>query len=274
MGVKTYKPRTPSLRSTQTLEFDEITRTSPEKKLTKGKSKNAGRGAGGRISVRRRGGGHKRRYRAIDFKRDKFNIPGKVAEIEYDPNRSANIALITYADGEKRYILCPKGLEVGTTILSGKASPIEVGNALPLEDIPVGRVVHNVEMEPGRGAQLVRTAGASALIAAKEGKFVTLKLPSGEMRMVNSRCLATIGVVGNEDHMNTQLGKAGRSRWIGKRPKVRGVVMNPVDHPHGGGEGRTSGGRHPVTPWGKPTRGYKTRNKRKNSNKFIVKRRK
>jgi large subunit ribosomal protein L2 len=274
VGVKTYKPRTPSLRFTQTLEFDEITRTKPEKSLTTGKSKKAGRGAGGRISVRRRGGGHKKRYRVIDFKRNKFDIPGKVAEIEYDPNRSANIALVFYADGDKRYIICPKGLTVGSEVISGKKVPIEIGNALPLDSIPVGRVVHNIELEPGRGAQMVRTAGASALIAAKEGKFVTIKLPSGEMRMVNKKCLATIGEIGNEDHMNVKIGKAGRSRWQGKRPKVRGVVMNPVDHPHGGGEGRTSGGRHPVTPWGKPTKGYKTRKKHKSSDKFIVKRRK
>lgn len=274
MGIKTYRPRTPSLRSTVTLTFDELTRSCPEKSLTKGHPDKAGRGAGGRISVRRRGDGHKRRYRIIDFKRDKFGIAGTVREIEYDPNRSANIALIFYADGEKRYILCPKGLSVGTQILSGQGAPIEVGNALSLDEIPVGRVVHNVEMEPGRGAQLVRTAGASALIMAKEGKFVTLKLPSGEMRMINKRCLATIGEIGNEDHMNVNLGKAGRNRWLGNRPKVRGVVMNPVDHPHGGGEGRTSGGRHPVSPWGQPTRGYKTRKKRKNSSKLIVKRRK
>lgn len=274
MGIKTYRPRTPSLRSTITLAFDEITRSCPEKSLTKGSFETAGRGAGGRISVRRRGGGHKRKYRQIDFKRDKFGVPGTIREIEYDPNRSANIALVFYADGEKRYIICPKGLSVGSSIVSGQGAPIEVGNALILDEIPVGRLVHNVEMEPGRGAQLVRTAGSSALIMAKEGKFVTLKLPSGEMRMVNRKCLATIGEIGNEDHMNISLGKAGRNRWLGNRPKVRGVVMNPVDHPHGGGEGRTSGGRHPVTPWGKPTRGYKTRKKRKNSSKLIVKRRK
>ncbi len=274
MGIKTYNPRTPSQRYRQSLTFEGITRTKPEKSLSTGKSSKAGRGAGGRISVRRRGGGHKRKYRIIDFKRDKFAVPGKVAQIEYDPNRSANIALIHYADGEKRYIIAPKGLEVGSVIYSGPDSPIEVGNALPLANIPVGRLVHCVELKLGRGAQLVRTAGGSAMIAAKEGNYVTLKMPSGEMRLVLDKCMATIGEVGNEDHMNVKIGKAGRSRWLGRRPKVRGVVMNPVDHPHGGGEGKTSGGRHPVTPWGKPTKGFKTRKKHKNSDKFIVKRRK
>jgi large subunit ribosomal protein L2 len=274
MGIKKYNPRTPSLRSRQSLDFKEITRDTPEKKLSRGSSSKAGRGAGGRISVRRRGGGHKRKYRAIDFKRDKFGVPGKIVEIEYDPNRSANIALVNYVDGEKRYILSPKGVSVGGQVISGKDAPLEVGNALPLENIPVGRLVHNVELQLGRGAQLVRTAGGSAMIAAKEGNYVTLKLPSGEMRMVHKKCIATIGEVGNEDHMNVKIGKAGRSRWMGKRPKVRGVVMNPVDHPHGGGEGKTSGGRHPVSPWGKPTKGYKTRKKHKSSDNFIVKRRK
>jgi large subunit ribosomal protein L2 len=274
MGMKTYNPRTPSQRFRQSLDFEEITRSTPEKSLSRGVSSKAGRGAGGRISVRRRGGGHKRKYRVIDFKREKIGVPGKIAEIEYDPNRSANIALINYVDGEKRYILCPKGMKIGDQVVSGKDAPIEVGNTLPLENIPVGRLVHAVELQIGRGAQLVRAAGGSALIAAKEGNYVTLKLSSGEMRMVHKRCIATIGEVGNEDHMNVKIGKAGRSRWMGKRPKVRGVVMNPVDHPHGGGEGKTSGGRHPVSPWGKPTKGYKTRKKHKNSDKFIVKRRK
>jgi large subunit ribosomal protein L2 len=274
MGMKTYNPRTPSQRYRQGLDFSEITKTSPEKSLSRGATKNAGRGAGGRISVRRRGGGHKRKFREIDYKRDKYGVPGKVAAIEYDPNRSANIALVNYVDGEKRYIICPKGIKVGDQIVSGKDAPIEVGNALPLENIPVGRLVHAIELQIGKGAQLVRAAGGSALIAAKEGDYVTLKLSSGEMRMVHKRCIATIGEVGNGDHMNVKIGKAGRSRWMGKRPKVRGVVMNPVDHPHGGGEGKTSGGRHPVSPWGKPTRGYKTRKKHKNSDKFIVKRRK
>lgn len=274
MGIKTYKPRTPSLRSTATLTFDEITRVGGEKALTKGSFKKAGRGQGGRISVRRRGGGHKRKYRVIDFKRDKYGVPAKVATIEYDPNRSANIALLHYADGEKRYILAPRGLKVGAVLENGAKAAIAVGNSMPLENIPVGRLVHNVELQLGRGGQLVRTAGGGALLAAMEGDYVTLKLPSGEMRMVFKKCSATIGVVGNEDHMNVSHGKAGRSRWLGKRPKVRGVVMNPVDHPHGGGEGRTSGGRHPVSPWGKPTKGKKTRKKHKYTDKFIVKRRK
>ena len=274
MGIKNYKPRTPSLRYKTGLTFDEITSTKSEKSLTVGLTKNAGRGAGGRISVRRRGGGHKRKYRVIDFKRDKVGIPGKVASIEYDPNRTANIALVVYADGEKRYILAPKGITVGREVLSGPQAPIEIGNALPLENVPLGMNVHNVELELGRGGQLVRSAGLSASVAAKEGDYVTLKLPSGEMRMVFKKCTATLGIVGNEDHMNVTLGKAGRSRWMGKRPKVRGVVMNPHDHPHGGGEGKTSGGRHPVSPWGVPTKGYKTRKKSKSSSKFIVKKRK
>ncbi len=274
MGIKTYKPRTPSLRFTTTLTFEEITEKSSEKSLTKGMSFKAGRGAGGRISVRRRGGQNKRKYREIDFKRDKVGVPGLVSTIEYDPNRSANIALINYVDGEKRYILAPKGLKVGTQIMNGPDSPIEVGNNLPLENIPLGFQIHNVELQLGRGGQLVRAAGTGASLVAKEGDYVTLKMPSGEMRMVFKKCSATIGVVGNEDHMNVSIGKAGRSRWLGRRPKVRGVVMNPVDHPHGGGEGKTSGGRHPVTPWGKPTKGAKTRNKKKSSGKFIVKKRK
>ncbi len=274
MPTKKYNPVTPTLRFKTTLNFDELTTNRPEKSLSKGLNKKAGRGAGGRISVRRRGGGHKKKYREIDFKRDKYGVPGKVATIEYDPNRSANIALIHYVDGEKRYILAPKNLKVGMSVQSGSGAPLEIGNSLPLKEIPLGLTVHNVELQKGRGGQLVRSAGAGALLAAKEGDYVTLKLPSGEMRLVFNECIATIGVVGNEDHMNVTLGKAGRSRWLGKRPKVRGVVMNPVDHPHGGGEGRTSGGRHPVTPWGVPTRGYKTRKKKKPSSKFIVKRRK
>jgi large subunit ribosomal protein L2 len=274
MGLKTYNPTTPSQRFRQSLDNKELAKKRPEKSLSSGKASQAGRGAGGRISVRRRGGGHKRKYRVIDFRRTKIGIPGQVAFIEYDPNRSANIALINYADGEKRYILCPKGLQVGATVLSGAQSPIEVGNCLPLASIPVGRTVHAVELTMGKGAQLIRSAGGGAQIQAKDGDYVTLKLSSGEMRMVHKTCIATIGEVGNGDHMNVKIGKAGRSRWMGKRPKVRGVVMNPVDHPHGGGEGRTSGGRHPVTPWGKPTKGGKTRKKHKSSNKFIVKRRK
>ena len=244
------------------------------KSLSEGLSFKAGRGASGRISVRRKGGGHKKKYRIIDFKRDKSGVPGKVAQIEYDPNRSANIALIYYVDGEKRYILAPKGLTVGDLVQSGENAPVKTGNTLPLENIPLGIEIHNLELQLGRGGQLVRSAGTSAVLVAKEGDYVTVRLPSGEMRMIFRKCHATVGVVGNEDHMNVSIGKAGRSRWLGKRPKVRGVVMNPHDHPHGGGEGRTSGGRHPVTPWGKPTKGYKTRNKRKLSGKFIVKKRK
>lgn len=274
MGIKKYNPRTPSLRYKTTLTFEELTTSTSEKSLTKGISKNAGRGAGGRISVRRRGGGHKRKYREIDFKRNKHDIPGKIASVEYDPNRSANIALVVYADGEKRYILAPKGLTIGARILSGERAPLDIGNALPLKNIPLGVAVHNVELQLGKGGQLVRSAGAVATVVAKEGDFVTLKLPSGEMRMIFGECYATIGSIGNEDHMNVSLGKAGRSRWLGRRPKVRGVVMNPVDHPHGGGEGKTSGGRHPVSPWGMPTKGYKTRKKSKTSSKFIVKKRK
>jgi large subunit ribosomal protein L2 len=274
MPLKSYTPNTPGLRYTIGLDFRDVTRKEPEKRLTKGKPSKAGRDNNGRISVRRRGGGHKRRFRGVDFKRDKFGVPGTVVEIEYDPNRSANIALVHYADGEKRYILAPKKLGVGDTIQSGPGSPISVGNALPLENIPLGMTVHNVELQYGRGGQLVRAAGVGAVIVAKENDYVTLRLPSGEMRMVFRKCIATLGEVGNEDHMNISIGKAGRNRWLGKRPKVRGVVMNPVDHPHGGGEGKTSGGRHPVTPWGQPTKGYKTRKKKKRSGKFIVKRRK
>lgn len=274
MGIKNYNPTTPGLRGTTGLTFQEITKTSPEKALTKGKNQKAGRNSAGRISVRRRGGGHKKKYRVIDFARDKHGVPGVVAAIEYDPNRSANIALVNYVDGDKRYILAPRGVAVGTQIMSGDEAEPKVGNALPLERVPLGTAVHNIELELGRGGQLVRAAGASATVVAKEKDYVTVKLPSGEMRMVFKKCYATIGIVGNEDHMNVSLGKAGRTRWLGRRPKVRGVVMNPVDHPHGGGEGRTSGGRHPVSPWGMPTKGYKTRKKRKTSSRFIVKKRK
>ncbi|MCX7655014.1 MAG: 50S ribosomal protein L2 [Treponemataceae bacterium] len=273
MGIKTFKPVTAGMRHRISLDYAEITADKPEKSLTTGRSERAGRGAKGRISVWHKGGGHKRRYREIDFKRDKYNVPGKVATIEYDPNRSANIALIHYADGEKRYIIAPKGLVVGASVISGPNAPIEVGNALPLENIPLGFAVHNIELTLGKGGQLARSAGASALIAAKEGDYVTVKLPSGEMRMIFKKCYATIGEVGNEDHMNVQLGKAGRKRWLGIRPTVRGMAMNPIDHPHGGGEGRNKG-CNPVTPWGQPTRGYKTRNKHKPSSRFIVSRRK
>jgi large subunit ribosomal protein L2 len=274
MGIKTYKPITPGMRAWQSLDFSELTKhTRPEKSLTAGRKERAGRDHFGRISVRHKGGGHKRLYRTIDFKRDKIGIPGTVATIEYDPNRSANIALIKYADGEKRYIIAPQGLKVGVKILSGPGAPIEPGNALPLENIPLGFTVHNVELTLGRGGQMVRSAGTGALIAAKEGDYVTLKLPSGEMRMVFKKCGATIGVVGNEDHMNVQIGKAGRKRWMGVRPTVRGMAMNPVDHPHGGGEGKSKG-IHPVSPWGQPTKGFKTRSKHKPSSRFIVSRNK
>jgi large subunit ribosomal protein L2 len=272
MGIKTYKPVTPGLRAWQSLDYSELTKgIKPEKSLTGGRKERAGRDSFGRISVWHKGGGHKRLYRIVDFKRDKIGIPGKVASIEYDPNRSANIALVKYADGEKRYIIAPQGLGVNAQVISGPTAPIEAGNALPLENIPLGFMVHNVELTLGRGGQMVRSAGSGALIAAKEGDYVTIKLPSGEMRMVFKKCYATIGVVGNEDHMNVRIGKAGRKRWMGIRPTVRGMAMNPVDHPHGGGEG-TSKGIHPVTPWGQPTKGYKTRSKHKPSSRFIVSR--
>ncbi len=274
MALKNFKPNTPGLRQRTVLVRSEITTDKPEKSLTKNLKKHAGRDSFGRISVRRRGGGNKRAYRLIDFKRNKYGVPGIVKSIEYDPNRSANIALVFYKDGEKRYIIAPKGLTVGATIVSGPTAPLSVGNALPLKSIPLGLTVHNVELTLGRGAQLVRSAGLGATVIAKEGDYVTLRLPSGEMRMVFCECYATIGEIGNEDHMNVSLGKAGLSRHLGKRPKVRGVAMNPIDHPHGGGEGKTAAGRHPVTPWGKPTKGGKTRSKKKPSTKFIVKKRK
>jgi len=260
------------MRQWTSLDFSDLTKgAKPEKTLTSGRSERAGRDSNGRISVRHKGGGHKRRYREIDFKRDKTGVPGKVASIEYDPNRSANIALIFYKDGEKRYIIAPKGLAKGASVISGPDAPIETGNSLPLENIPLGFTVCNIELTYGKGGQMARSAGTGALIAAKEGDYVTLKLPSGEMRMVFKKCRATIGTVGNEDHMNTTLGKAGRSRWLGVRPSVRGMSMNPVDHPHGGGEGKSKG-IHPVTPWGQPTKGFKTRKKHKPSSRFIVSR--
>ncbi|GHV68925.1 50S ribosomal protein L2 [Spirochaetia bacterium] len=272
MGIKTYKPITAGMRQWVSLDYSELTKNvTPEKSLTQGRKDRAGRDSNGRISVRHKGGGHKRLYRTIDFKRDKIGIPGKVVTIEYDPNRSANIALVNYVDGEKRYIVAPKGLVVNAKIISGPGAPIEPGNALPLENIPLGFTVHNIELTMGRGGQMARSAGSGALIAAKEGDYVTLKLPSGEMRMVFKKCYATIGTVGNEDHMNTQLGKAGRKRWLGVRPTVRGMAMNPVDHPHGGGEGKNKG-IHPVSPWGQPTKGFKTRSKHKPSSRFIVSR--
>ncbi|MCL2130677.1 MAG: 50S ribosomal protein L2 [Treponema sp.] len=272
MGIKTYKPITPGMRAWQSLDYSDLTKgAKPEKSLTQGMKQRAGRDSNGRISVRHKGGGHKRLYRIIDFKRDKIGVPGKVASIEYDPNRSANIALINYEDGEKRYILAPRGLAPGAKIISGPTASIETGNALPLENIPLGFTIHNVELTLGKGGQIIRSAGAGALVAAKEGDYVTIKLPSGEMRMVHKKCYATIGAVGNEDHMNVQIGKAGRKRWLGIRPTVRGMSMNPVDHPHGGGEGKSKG-MNPVTPWGQPTKGYKTRKKHKPSSRFIVSR--
>lgn len=274
MAIKKYKPTSPARRFMTVSTFEEITKTTPEKSLLAPLKKHGGRNSYGRVTVRHQGGGHKRMYRIIDFKRNKDNIPARVAAIEYDPNRSARIALLFYADGEKRYIIAPHKLSVGDVIISGDKVDIKVGNALPLQNIPTGTFVHNVELKPGKGAQMVRSAGTMAQLIAKEGKYATLRLPSGEMRMVSLRCKATIGQVGNLDHENISIGKAGRSRWLGIRPTVRGTVMNPVDHPHGGGEGKNkTSGRHPVTPWGKPTRGAKTRDRKKNSSKMIVRRR-
>ncbi len=274
MGTRSFRPYTPSTRQATISDFAEITRSEPEKSLTESVHRPKGRNNRGVITSRRRGGGHKRLYRMIDFKRDKHNIPAKVVAIEYDPNRNARIALLYYQDGEKRYILHPNKLAIGTKIISGPDSPIEDGNALPLSKIPLGTTVHNVELTPGRGAQMVRAAGASAQVVAKEGNYVTLKLPSGEVRLIRRECYATIGQVGNTDARNLSLGKAGRNRWKGRRPKVRGSVMNPVDHPHGGGEGRAPIGRPgPVTPWGKPTLGAKTRKPKKASSALIVRRR-
>lgn len=276
MPTKKLKPYTPSRRNMTVSTFEEITKDRPERKLTTALRKTGGRNNFGRITSRRRGGGHKRRYRIIDFKRTKFDITALVRSIEYDPNRSPRIALLEYEDGEKRYIISPDGLKVGDKVVSSKESqiPFKTGNAMPLGVIPEGLLVHNIELKPGKGAQLARSAGTYARIMASEGGMVTIKLPSGEMRLVPESCFATIGVVGNKSHENISLGKAGRSRWLGRRPKVRGVAMNPVDHPHGGGEGRTSGGRHPVSPWGVPTKGYKTRKKNNSSDRYIVKRRK
>lgn len=274
MGIRAYRPYTPSTRQHTVSDFAEITTSEPEKSLVTHKHRRKGRNNRGVITCRHRGGGHKRLYRIIDFRRDKHNIPARVATVEYDPNRNARISLLHYQDGEKRYILHPVGLTVGTTIISGPESPIEIGNALPLGNMPLGTNVHSVELTPGRGAQIVRAAGATAQVMAKEGNFVTLRLPSGEVRLVRRECYATIGQVGNIDARNISLGKAGRKRWKGRRPEVRGSVMNPVDHPHGGGEGRAPIGRSgPVTPWGKPTLGYKTRKKNKPSNSLIVRRR-
>jgi len=273
MGLKSYNPTSPGLRGKTTLTFEEITKTKPEKSLLIEKRGTGGRNNNGRITADHKGGGHRQHYRLIDFMRDKTGVPARVAAIEYDPNRSARIALLYYADGEKRYILAPEGLKVGHMVSSGPDSEIKVGNTLPISNIPLGIMIHNVELRPGRGGQLARSAGAQVQLMAKEGDYATLRMSSGEVRMVHSKCMATIGQVGNLDHINVSIGKAGKSRWLGKRPHVRGVAMNPVDHPLGGGEGKTSGGRHPCTPWGKPTKGYKTR-KNKATDKFIVKRRK
>jgi large subunit ribosomal protein L2 len=272
MATKSYKPTSPGQRERTTSSFHEITKSKPEKSLTKGKPKTGGRNSIGRVTSRFIGGGHKQKYRDIDFKRQKHNIPAKVQAIEYDPNRTARIALLAYADGEKRYILAPDGLVVGQTLMSGPEADILVGNALPLSAIPLGTMIHNIELKEGKGGQMARSAGTSAQLMAREGEWATLRLPSGEMRKVHMRCYATIGQVGNLEHENISIGKAGRTRWLGKMPHNRGVSMNPVDHPLGGGEGKTSGGRHPVSPWGQPTKGYKTR-RNKRTTKFIVKRR-
>lgn len=271
MGIKTYKPTTSSQRFKTGFTFDEITKKTPEKSLLKRNAKTGGRNAKGRITCRHKGGRHKRRYRIIDFKRDKDGIPAKVVSIEYDPNRSARIALLCYMDGEKRYILSPNGLTVGQKVMSGEDAEIKAGNALPLKRIPLGTIVHNIEMKIKKGGQLARSAGTGAQILAKEGEYCQIKLNSNEVRMIHHDCKATIGQVGNPEHSIISIGKAGRNRWLGKRPSVRGVAMNPIDHPMGGGEGRSSGGRHPCTPWGKPTKGYKTR-KEKSSDRYIVKR--
>lgn len=271
MPIKKYKPTSPGRRFQSVFTFEEITKTVPEKSLLMPCKKRGGRNNLGRITIRHRGGGHKRSYRIIDFKRDKFDIPARVAALEYDPNRSARIALLNYRDGEKRYIIAPNDLKVGDTILSGSSVDIKSGNALPLKNIPVGIVIHNIEISKGKGAQLVRSAGCSAQILAKEGNFAHIKLRSGEVRLIHQECMATVGNVGNPEHENISFGKAGRRRWLGRRPKVRGVAMNPIDHPHGGGEGKSSGGSHPVTPWGVPTKGFKTRGK-KYSDKYILKR--
>ena len=274
--VKKLKPDTPSRRYMSVSSFEDITKSRPERKLTVALRKTGGRNNFGRITSRRRGGGHKRRYRIVDFKRNKFDIQGKIVSVEYDPNRSSRIALVQYNDNEKRYILAPDGIKVGDIIMSSidNKVPFKTGNNTSMKNIPEGLSIHNIELKPLKGAQLARSAGTYARIMAKENGMVTIKLPSGEIRMIHEDCQATIGIVGNKNNEKIKIGKAGRSRWLGRRPKVRGVAMNPVDHPHGGGEGRTSGGRHPVSPWGTPAKGYKTRKKNKSSNKFIIKRRK
>ena len=273
MGIKKFRPTTPSRRHMATPDYSEITKAKPERSLVVTLSEKSGRNNNGRITMRHRGGRGRSKYRSIDFKRDKQGVPGKVVSIEYDPNRSARIALISYLDGEKRYIIAPVGLAVGDSVVAGKDSDIRPGNALKLRDIPVGTVIHNVELEPGRGGVLVRSAGASAQLMAKEGKYAFVRMPSGELRLVLLECMATVGQVGNEEHENVIYGKAGRTRWLGIRPHVRGMIMNPVDHPMGGGEGKSKSHKHPVSPWGTPAKGYRTR-KRKSSDKFIVRRRK
>lgn len=274
MPIKEYKPTSPGRRSQTVLTFDEITKKKPEKSLSVFLPPSGGRNNIGKMTIRHRGGGHKRIYRIVDFRRDKEDIPAKVAAIEYDPNRSARIALLNYSDGVKRYIIAPEGLQVGDTVMSGKNAEIRTGNALPLMNIPLGTTIHNIELRKGKGGQIARSAGNGAQLTAKEGNYVHLKLASGEVRMVHRECMATIGQVGNTDHENVSIGKAGRSRWLGRRPKVRGVAMNPVDHPHGGGEGKAGQGNpHPVSPWGQLTKGYKTR-RRKETDKFIIRKRK
>ncbi len=273
MGIKTFKPTTPTLRYKSVSDFADITTDKPYKALTKGLNKKSGRNSQGRITVRHRGGGHKRKYRIIDFKRNKYNIEAKVVSIEYDPNRSSRIALLSYKDGEKRYIIAPNNLKVGDTVISAEKTPVQPGNTMPLKNIPMGIDIHNIELKKGKGGQIVRAAGTAAQIVAKEGKYCQIKLPSGEIRKVLKECVATIGRVGNIDNFNIVIGKAGRNRWLGKRPGVRGIAMNPIDHPHGGGEGRSKGYKTAMTPWGKPTKGYKTRDKKKASNKYIVNRR-
>ncbi|WP_291318710.1 50S ribosomal protein L2 [Desulfonatronospira sp.] len=273
MAIKKLKPTSPGRRFQTVSSFQEITAFDPEKSLVEGLTKKSGRNNYGRITSRRRGGGSKRKYRIIDFKRNKVNVPGRVVSIEYDPNRSARIALLAYRDGEKRYILAPAGLKTGAWVQAGEGVDIQPGNAMPMSRIPVGTIIHNIELTPGRGGQLARSAGTYAQLVAKESKYALIKLPSGEVRKVLSANTASIGQVGNVEHENISIGKAGRNRWLGKRPKVRGVAMNPVDHPLGGGEGRSSGGRHPVSPWGWPTKGYKTRRKNKQSDKLIVNKR-
>lgn len=272
MGIRKYKPTSPARRYMATSDFSEVTRSKPERGLVESMKSSGGRNNTGRMTSRHRGGGHKRRYRMIDFRRDKLDVPAKVAAIEYDPNRTARIALLHYADGEKRYILAPDGLQIGDPVISAETADIKPGNSMPLHSIPLGTSVHNIELKIGKGGQIVRSAGAFAQVMAKDGDYVLVRLPSGELRKIFHLCRATIGQVGNIEHENVVVGKAGKSRWLGKRPHVRGTAMNPIDHPHGGGEGRNKGGRHPVTPWGQPTKGYKTRTN-KVSTKFIVKRR-